>query len=99
MSWITDVLGREVLDSRGNPTVEVEVLLDDGSHGSAIVPSGASVATGKFQTKVRMVSENVLMTIDDIDSPGFPTLAEISLHMLSAQKVFNLPHRLANSFS
>ncbi len=47
MSYITDVLAREVLDSRGNPTVEVEVMLDDGSHGRAIVPSGAS--TGRFE--------------------------------------------------
>jgi enolase len=39
---IEDVVGREVLDSRGNPTVEVEVLLEDGSVGRAIVPSGAS---------------------------------------------------------
>ncbi len=42
---IIDVKAREVLDSRGNPTVEVEVVLDDGSFGRAIVPSGAS--TGK----------------------------------------------------
>ena len=46
MSMIIDVYGREVLDSRGNPTVEVEVLLEDGSFGRAIVPSGAS--TGAF---------------------------------------------------
>ena len=39
---IQDVWAREVLDSRGNPTVEVEVLLEDGSLGRAIVPSGAS---------------------------------------------------------
>jgi len=39
---ISDVVGREVLDSRGNPTVEVEVFLDDGAFGTAIVPSGAS---------------------------------------------------------
>lgn len=39
---IEDVIGREILDSRGNPTVEVEVLLLDGSRGRAIVPSGAS---------------------------------------------------------
>ena len=44
---IIDVKAREVLDSRGNPTVEVEVFLEDGSKGSAIVPSGAS--TGKFE--------------------------------------------------
>ncbi|MDR1088963.1 MAG: phosphopyruvate hydratase [Coriobacteriales bacterium] len=42
MSIIEDVYGREVLDSRGNPTVEVEVVLDDGSFGRAAVPSGAS---------------------------------------------------------
>ncbi len=42
MAYIEDVIAREVLDSRGNPTVEVEVLLEDGSLGRAIVPSGAS---------------------------------------------------------
>ena len=47
MSEIIDVYGREVLDSRGNPTVEVEVTLDDGSYGRAMVPSGAS--TGEFE--------------------------------------------------
>ncbi|CAN5646821.1 phosphopyruvate hydratase [soil metagenome] len=44
---IIDVLGREILDSRGNPTVEVEILLEDGSLGRAAVPSGAS--TGEFE--------------------------------------------------
>ena len=47
MSIITDVYAREILDSRGNPTVEVEVALDDGSFGRAAVPSGAS--TGAFE--------------------------------------------------
>ena len=47
MSTIIDVYGREVLDSRGNPTVEVEVALDDGSFGRATVPCGAS--TGQFE--------------------------------------------------
>jgi enolase len=47
MSLITDIWAREVLDSRGNPTVEVEVTLDDGSFGRAAVPSGAS--TGAFE--------------------------------------------------
>jgi len=47
MSTIIDVFGREILDSRGNPTVEVEVMLDDGSFGRAAVPSGAS--TGAFE--------------------------------------------------
>ena len=42
MAYIEDIIAREVLDSRGNPTVEVEVVLEDGSEGRAIVPSGAS---------------------------------------------------------
>ena len=46
-SLIIDVHGREILDSRGNPTVEVEVVLDDGSVGMAAVPSGAS--TGEHE--------------------------------------------------
>ena len=41
------LLAREILDSRGNPTVEVEALLEDGGMGRAAVPSGAS--TGKFE--------------------------------------------------
>ncbi|MDR1184149.1 MAG: phosphopyruvate hydratase, partial [Coriobacteriales bacterium] len=47
MSSIIDVYGREILDSRGNPTVEVDIVLDDGSFGRAAVPSGAS--TGAFE--------------------------------------------------
>jgi enolase len=47
VSIIEQVIGRQVLDSRGNPTVEVEVVLDSGSVGRAIVPSGAS--TGSFE--------------------------------------------------
>jgi enolase 1/2/3 len=47
MATIESVHGRQVLDSRGNPTVEVEVVLDSGAHGLAIVPSGAS--TGEFE--------------------------------------------------
>ncbi|MFY8099581.1 MAG: phosphopyruvate hydratase, partial [Allorhizobium sp.] len=42
MTAITDIIGREILDSRGNPTVEVDVYLEDGSMGRAAVPSGAS---------------------------------------------------------
>jgi enolase len=42
MTAIVDIVGREILDSRGNPTVEVDVVLEDGSHGRAAVPSGAS---------------------------------------------------------
>jgi enolase len=49
MSTIANLRAREVLDSRGNPTLEVEVLLDDGAFGRAIVPSGAS--TGKAEAR------------------------------------------------
>src|SRR6202162_6535290 len=42
MTAITDIIGREILDSRGNPTVEVDVVLEDGAFGRAAVPSGAS---------------------------------------------------------
>ena len=42
MTAIIDIIGREILDSRGNPTVEVDVMLEDGSLGRAAVPSGAS---------------------------------------------------------
>ena len=45
MSKITKIKGRQVFDSRGNPTIEAEVHLDDGSHASAIVPSGVSTGT------------------------------------------------------
>ena len=45
MSKINKIKGRQVFDSRGNPTVETEVFLDDGSHASAIVPSGASTGS------------------------------------------------------
>jgi enolase len=47
MSAIEQIIGREVIDSRGNPTVEAEVLLESGARGRAIVPSGAS--TGQFE--------------------------------------------------
>ncbi|PJF37970.1 MAG: phosphopyruvate hydratase, partial [Phototrophicales bacterium] len=47
MSTIIDVFGRQILDSRGNPTVEAEVITDNGFIGRAAVPSGAS--TGKHE--------------------------------------------------
>ncbi|MDR3137174.1 MAG: phosphopyruvate hydratase [Coriobacteriales bacterium] len=59
MSIIAHVLGREILDSRGNPTVEVEVTLDDGSWGRAAVPSGAS--TGALEA----------CELRDADAPRF----------------------------
>jgi len=73
MSIILSVLGREVLDSRGNPTVEVEVLLEDGSFGRAIVPSGAS--TGEHEAvelrdgdKGRYGGKGVLKAVDNVNT-------------------------------
>ena len=73
MSYIEEVAAREVLDSRGNPTVEVEVYLDDGSMGRAIVPSGAS--TGKFEAvelrdgdESRYLGKGVLNAVDNVNS-------------------------------
>ena len=72
MSEILDVYGREVLDSRGNPTVEVEVVLDDGSFGRAMVPSGAS--TGAFEAvelrdgdKDRYLGKGVTKAVDHVN--------------------------------
>src|SRR5690554_2464587 len=45
MSAIVDIIGREILDSRGNPTVECDVLLESGAMGRAAVPSGASTGS------------------------------------------------------
>lgn len=72
MSKIKSVYGREVLDSRGNPTVEVEVTLEDGSFGRAIVPSGAS--TGEFEAvelrdgdKDRYLGKGVLNAVSHVN--------------------------------
>lgn len=72
MSIIVDVYGREVMDSRGNPTVEVEVVLADGSFGRAAVPSGAS--TGAFEAvelrdgdKSRYLGKGVLNAVDHVN--------------------------------
>ncbi|PIE08862.1 MAG: phosphopyruvate hydratase [Rhodobacterales bacterium] len=51
MSTIIDIFGREILDSRGNPTVEVDVVLDDGTMGRAAVPSGASTGAHEAHEK------------------------------------------------
>ncbi len=73
MSEIIDVYGREVLDSRGNPTVEVEITLIDGTVGRAIVPSGAS--TGAFEAvelrdndKKRYMGKGVTKAVDHVNN-------------------------------
>jgi enolase len=72
MSYIENVQASEVLDSRGNPTVEVEVFLDDGSCGRAIVPSGAS--TGEHEAvelrdgdKNRYLGKGVLKAVENVN--------------------------------
>lgn len=73
MIEIVDVLGREILDSRGNPTVEVEVYLEDGVVGRAAVPSGAS--TGIYEAcelrdgdKGRYLGKGVLKAVENVNT-------------------------------
>ena len=72
MTAIANILGREVLDSRGNPTVEVEVLLESGAHGRAIVPSGAS--TGEHEAVElrdggkRFLGKGVLQAVGNVNN-------------------------------
>ena len=81
MVYIDDILAREVLDSRGNPTVEVEVLLTDGSCGRAIVPSGAS--TGVHEAvelrdgdKDRYLGKGVLQAVENVNDIIAPALID-----------------------
>jgi len=72
MSEIVEIVGREVLDSRGNPTVEVEVVLDSGATGRAIVPSGAS--TGEYEAVElrdggsRYLGKGVLRAVENVNN-------------------------------
>jgi enolase len=79
MAKIVKVHGREVLDSRGNPTVEVEVLLDDGTKARAIVPSGAS--TGESEAlelrdgdKSRYLGKGVLKAVENVNTKLAPVV-------------------------
>ncbi len=79
MSIITEIYAREILDSRGNPTIEVEVYLDSGELGTAIVPSGAS--TGAFEAvelrdgdKERYLGKGVLKAVANINDVIAPEI-------------------------
>jgi len=79
MIFIEDVIAREILDSRGNPTVEVEVLLEDGSIGRAAVPSGAS--TGDYEAvelrdgdKSRYMGKGVLKAVENVNDVIAPEI-------------------------
>ncbi len=90
MTAITDIRGREILDSRGNPTVEVDVVLESGVMGRAAVPSGAS--TGKHEAvelrdgdKERYDGKGVLKAVEAVNGEIFDALsgldAEEQLHI------------------
>ncbi len=92
MTTIVDVYGREILDSRGNPTVEVEVTLADGTVGRAAVPSGAS--TGEHEAlelrdtrKKRYLGKGVTKAVDNVNEPiaetvvGFDALDQRGVDM------------------
>lgn len=93
MAMITDVYAREILDSRGNPTVEVEVYLEDGTIGTAAVPSGAS--TGMFEAvelrdgdKGRYLGKGVeqaVANVNDVIGPeiiGFDASEQVAIDNL-----------------
>ena len=80
MAAITDILAREILDSRGNPTIEVDVVLEDGALGRAAVPSGAS--TGAHEAvelrdgdKKRYLGKGVMKAVEAVNGEIFDTLA------------------------
>ena len=80
MTAILDIHAREIMDSRGNPTIEVDVTLDDGSMGRAAVPSGAS--TGAHEAvelrdgdKKRFAGKGVLKAIDSVNREIFEALS------------------------
>ena len=81
MAVITDVYAREIMDSRGNPTVEVEVYLEDGTIGRAAVPSGAS--TGQFEAvelrdgeSPRYLGKGVLQAVANVNDIIGPAILE-----------------------
>lgn len=85
MSAIVDVIGREVIDSRGNPTVECDVLLESGAMGRAAVPSGAS--TGSREAielrdgdKGRYLGKGVLTAVENINTEVSEAILGLDAH-------------------
>jgi enolase len=79
MTAIVDIIGREILDSRGNPTVEVDIVLEDGSLGRAAVPSGASTGTHEAVElrdgdKKRYFGKGVRMAVDAVNGEIFDAI-------------------------
>src|SRR6195256_4927702 len=84
MTAIVDIIGREILDSRGNPTVEVDVVLEDGSKGRAAVPSGAS--TGAHEAvelrdgdKARYLGKGVQKAVEAVNGEIFEALTDMAV--------------------
>ena len=82
MTAILDIHARQILDSRGNPTVEVDVLLEDGSFGRAAVPSGASTGAYEAMEKrdgdaSRYMGKGVLQAVEAVNGPIFEALVEL----------------------
>mgnify|MGYP001247231587 FL=1 len=84
MPYITDVYAREVLDSRGNPTVEVEIITESGAFGAALVPSGAS--TGEYEAVElrdgdpnRYLGKGVLKAVEHVNQQIAPELIGIDV--------------------
>ena len=84
MTAIVDIIGREILDSRGNPTVEVDVVLEDGSIGRAAVPSGAS--TGAHEAvelrdgdKKRYLGKGVQKAVEAVNGEIFDALSDLAV--------------------
>jgi enolase len=80
MTEIIDIAAREILDSRGNPTVEVDVTLDDGSFGRAAVPSGASTGTREAVElrdgdKSRFLGKGVLKAVEAVNGEIFDAIS------------------------
>jgi len=80
MTAIVDIIGREILDSRGNPTVEVDVTLEDGSVGRAAVPSGASTGVHEANElrdgdKARFLGKGVLKAVEAVNGEVFDALS------------------------
>ena len=97
MPYIVDVYAREVLDSRGNPTVEVEVTTESGAYGRAIVPSGAS--TGEYEAlelrdkdQSRSLEKGVLKAVENVNDVIAPEIIgyDVTSQMLIDQVMINL---------
>lgn len=94
MSFIIDLRARQILDSRGNPTVEVECLLDTGEYGRAMVPSGAS--TGKFEAielrdgdKNRFLGRGVTKAVEHVNENIAPALIEAGIEATEQAAIDN----------